>query len=304
MYCIILGLIFIRLKTIKLKLLLNMISIITPVYNGEKFIESCLQVVIEQNCSDIEHIIVDGGSQDQTVEIVEKYAAQYSHIRWISEKDKGQSDAMNKGIKMAKGSIIGMLNVDDYYEPNVLNRVLEIFKTLPEPTLLVGNCNIWNCHNKLTFINKPGKINLVRLLISGKINQDKKLDFYYSVNPSAYFYHKSLHDQMGYYSVENHYTMDLDFLFKAVQVANVTYVDETWGNYRVIPGTKTYSDKADGNSKDRMSELFDLYIKQASFLEKIQVYLGKLIFRTQYFSAYPERLSEAINRNLNKIFKN
>lgn len=119
-----------------------MISIVTPVYNGEAFIESCIKVAIAQNCSDIEHIIVDGGSSDRTVEIIKNYARNYPHIRWISEKDKGQSDAMNKGISMAKGDILAILNVDDFYEPNVLNRIVEIFKTLPEPSLLVGNCNI------------------------------------------------------------------------------------------------------------------------------------------------------------------
>ena len=67
-----------------------MISIITPVYNGEPFIESCIKVVIDQAYPDVEHIIVDGGSTDRTVEIIKQYAQEYPHIRWISEKDKGQ----------------------------------------------------------------------------------------------------------------------------------------------------------------------------------------------------------------------
>jgi len=63
-----------------------MISIITPVYNGERFIDSCIRVVIDQACLDFEHIIIDGGSTDRTVEIIKQYAEKYSHIRWISEK--------------------------------------------------------------------------------------------------------------------------------------------------------------------------------------------------------------------------
>ena len=77
-----------------------MLSIITPVYNGERFIEGCIENVISQNCMDCEHLIIDGGSIDRTITIIKKYAAKYSHIRWISEQDRGQSDAMNKGIKM------------------------------------------------------------------------------------------------------------------------------------------------------------------------------------------------------------
>ena len=88
-----------------------MLSIITPVLNGEQFIESCIKVVIDQSCPDCEHIIIDGNSKDRTVEIIKHYASKYSHIRWISENDKGQSDAMNKGIRMARGEIIGILNV-------------------------------------------------------------------------------------------------------------------------------------------------------------------------------------------------
>ena len=79
--------------------------------------------MIEQNCGDVEHIIIDGGSQDGTVTIIKQYAEKYPHIRWISEADQGQSDAMNKGLDMAKGNIISFLNVDDYYEPLVLNKI-------------------------------------------------------------------------------------------------------------------------------------------------------------------------------------
>jgi glycosyltransferase involved in cell wall biosynthesis len=86
----------------------------TPVYNGQRFIEFCIKNVIDQHCSHAEHIIVDGGSTDGTVEIIKSYAEKYPHIRWISEKDNGQSDAMNKGISMAKGEILGVLNVDDF----------------------------------------------------------------------------------------------------------------------------------------------------------------------------------------------
>src|SRR5690349_9456456 len=100
------------------------LSIVTPVFNGGCFIESCLRNVIEQACPAIEHIVVDGGSADGTVEILSEYAARFDHIHWVSERDRGQSDALNKGIRMARGTVIGWLNVDDFYEPNVLSGVL------------------------------------------------------------------------------------------------------------------------------------------------------------------------------------
>ncbi len=172
-----------------------MITIITPVYNGEKFIEFCIKNVIEQNCSDVEHIIIDGKSFDRTVDIIKNYAKKYKHIRWISEKDKGQSDAMNKGINLAKGEIISFLNVDDYYEPNVLNLVLKIFRKLPANAILVGNCNIRDANNEVLFVNKPKNLRLADLLLGHKL---KPMPF----NSSAYFYHKILHDIVGKYALK------------------------------------------------------------------------------------------------------
>lgn len=264
-----------------------MISVITPVYNGERFIDSCIRVVIDQACLDFEHIIIDGGSTDRTVEIIKQYADKYSHIRWISEKDKGQSDAMNKGIAMTKGEIIAILNVDDFYEPDVLNRISEIFKSLPDPSLLVGNCNVWVDDGKLKFVNKPTKLKLTDLLLGFRINQ-------YPVNPSAYFYHTSLHQKIGVYKVDEHYVMDIDFLFKAIQVATVKYMDETWGNFREIEGTKTVNDGRSGQGYYRMESLLRFYRKDLTLFQRWQVASKYELYKTwrtiNYFSRNPKRL--------------
>ena len=93
-----------------------LLSIITPVYNGEKFILGCIESVVAQNCAGVEHIVVDGGSTDRTVQILREKAETHPHLRWISEPDSGQSDALNKGIALARAEYIGILNVDDFYE--------------------------------------------------------------------------------------------------------------------------------------------------------------------------------------------
>jgi len=247
------------------------LSVITPVFNGIRFIEFCIRSVIEQNCPDAEHIIIDGGSTDGTVEVIQSYAEKYPHIRWVSEKDRGQSDAMNKGIDMASARILGFLNVDDYYEPGVLCDVVTMFKDLPEPSLLVGNCNIWDDNDELLGVSRPAKLSLLRLLM-----------LYikaFPANPSAYFYHKSLHDMIGPYDVEEHYGMDVHFIFKAVQSAHVTYVDKLWGNYRYLADTKTYRDVTSGKNKIRVTTIADYYRKQAPLHYRVVSSLYILLVR-------------------------
>jgi glycosyltransferase involved in cell wall biosynthesis len=241
------------------------ISIITPVFNGQRFIELCLLNVIEQKCPDAEHIIVDGGSTDDSIGVIKKYAERYSHIRWISEKDKGQSDAMNKGIAMAKGGIVGILNADDYYESNVLHRVIEIFKTLPDPGFAAANCNVWDDAGILQFVNKPSHIKFSDLLIGDESIHP------FPMNSSAYFYHKSLHDVIGLYNEEEHFVLDTDFILRAVQHASIKYVDETWGNYRFISGTKTYNDIVDGKIDKRFQDILHRYRKRLSFSARLKI---------------------------------
>jgi len=241
------------------------ISIITPVYNGERFIEGCIKNVIEQNCPDIEHIIVDGGSTDKTVEIIKVYAAEYNHIVWISEKDRGQSDAMNKGIGLARGSIMGILNVDDFYEPNVLTRVLGIFKTLDEPSLVVGNCNILDDNDKIVFVNKPVKLAFTDLLEGPYINP-------FPANSSSYFYHISLHQKIGPYKIDECYMMDVDFLLRAVQSATTHYFDEVWGNMRWYEGTKTHYLLVSGKLDEHVESVLVRYRKGLSLIKKLKVY--------------------------------
>jgi glycosyltransferase involved in cell wall biosynthesis len=277
-----------------------MLSIITPVYNGIQFIEACIQVVINQNCPTVEHIIIDGGSTDQTTEVIKSYAAQYPHIRWVSAPDQGQSDAMNKGIAIAKGKIIGILNIDDYYEPHVLNQVLELFQTLPEPSLLVGNCQVWNDQEQLLLINRPHKLKLTDLLLGLEINP-------HPMNPSAYFYHASLHEKLGLYRVDEHYAMDLDFLLKAVQVAHVKYLDQTLGNYRFIQGTKTFNDIQAGTHSDRAKQLLDSYRKKLPLLQRLKVEVNYQWFylkngqRLKYFSQRPHQLIPHLKRKISQV---
>ncbi|MFP5273799.1 glycosyltransferase family 2 protein [Coleofasciculus sp.] len=241
-----------------------MISIITVVLNGERFIEYALQNIIDQACPDVEHVIIDGGSTDGTLEIIKDYAYRYSHIRWISEPDRGQSDALNKGIAMTKGQILGTLDYDDFYEPNVLNWISEIFKTLPEPSLLIGNTRmLLDDEDNTSYIKKPKRMNLLDLL-SGRGKN--------SVCASSYFYHKSLLQKIGLYDLTLDYKMDVDFLYRAVQVASLKYVDEIFANRRHFQETKTVKNRGNGENASTK------YIKQLPTIQRLRVEIYRAIF--------------------------
>lgn len=112
-------------------------SILTPSYNQGKFLTRNIQSVQSQDVKGTQHIIIDGGSTDQTVEILNRFDHQLHY--WCSEKDKGQGDALNKGLTKATGDIVGWLNVDEFYEQNIFARVAEVFETNPDVVLVYGD---------------------------------------------------------------------------------------------------------------------------------------------------------------------
>src|SRR5579862_3094597 len=112
------------------------LSVITPSYNCAEFIEDALQSVARQERVAVEHIIVDGASTDGTADIVRPHPG----LRWVSEPDRGQSDAINKGFRLAAGELVGWLNADDYYLPGSLAAIAEAGRQHPEADIIYGDC--------------------------------------------------------------------------------------------------------------------------------------------------------------------
>ena len=204
-----------------------------------------------QGSGDVEHIIMDGMSADDTVAQAKEFAVRHWGVRIWSEEDHGQSAAMNRGIRLARGEIIGFLNVDDSYEVGVLSRVRDAFTMLPSPSLVVGACKISDKCGRITGLNRPTRIQFEDLV--------KGREFPW--NPSSYFYHKALHEYIGGYDEQEHHVMDLDFLLRAVRRAQVFYFEEVWGNFRWAEGTKSYESAMLGQMQARCDRLRMQYSK-------------------------------------------
>lgn len=178
------------------------ISLITVVYNGEAFLEKCIESVLMQNYANIEYIVVDGGSTDGTLAVIEKYRSNIHSL--ISEKDKGLYDAINKGIALASGDVIGLLNSDDMLANNdVLSKVANEFIDNPEVKGVYGDLN---------YINPvTGKI--IRKWISKPADYSDIEKGWMPAHPTLYL-KRSLFEKYGLYSLSLGTAADYDLILR------------------------------------------------------------------------------------------
>lgn len=143
------------------------ISIITPSYNQARFLEQTIQSVLDQSYPNLEYIIMDGGSTDGSAAIIKKYERHLKY--WVSEKDKGQADAVYRGFEMASGDIFGYINSDDYYLPGALHHIAERFAEHPEIQWLIGGCLTVNSNGKIITKFYGAEQNFESLLCCGPV---------------------------------------------------------------------------------------------------------------------------------------
>jgi glycosyltransferase involved in cell wall biosynthesis len=240
-----------------------LISVLLIVLNNEEFIGQAIDNYISNQNTDTELVIVDGASTDGTISIINNLIPKCLNYQFISEPDTGQSNAMNKAIKIAKGKFISFLNVDDFYSENTLNIVANYLKRNPSTSFLTGNCKVFDIDGKLIYINKPNRLKPWHIL-SG---------YHFPVNPTAYFYNKAIHDKVGLYNENNHYTMDLEFLLRAVKHYDFQYVNEDWGNFRLLINSKTGSDILSGVQLDKKQNLLNSYYSYFNYYIQFRTYL-------------------------------
>ncbi len=177
--------------------MLPKISLITPSYNQGQYIEATIQSVLAQNYPQLEYLIIDGESSDGTLDILSRYSR---ILKWISEPDKGQAHAINKGFKKSTGEIIAWLNSDDIYLPGALHRVADLFRQHPEISVVYGDYYL---------IDEQGKV----LLQKKEIPFDYNILLYgldYISQPTTFF-RRQVFDQVGYLDEKLHYGLDWEY---------------------------------------------------------------------------------------------
>lgn len=207
------------------------ISLITPSLNQGKFIEATIQSVLSQNYPNLEFIVMDGGSSDNTVDVLKRYSDQ---LKWASEKDKGQTDAINKGLRMANGEILAYLNADDVFLPGTLFKVAQIFMEYPETMWVTGQCRIVDEDNReirrLITVYKNFWLRFGQrfmLLITDYISQ-----------PATFWRAKALED-FGYPDENLHYAMDYEYWLRLYSKYPPLFIPEYLAAFKVHPHSKT-----------------------------------------------------------------
>ncbi|MBW2075869.1 MAG: glycosyltransferase, partial [Deltaproteobacteria bacterium] len=200
------------------------ISVITPSFNQGKYIERTILSVINQRGSfELEYIIIDGGSTDNTLDLIKKYQ---DSLTWISETDRGQSDAINKGFNMATGDLFAWLNADDTYEENALSEVVERYREYRFKWCF------GNCRN----INEDDQ-EIRRLITRYKIAESKRYsyrrllskDF---ISQPAVFFTKDIYREIGPLDINCQYSMDYDYWLRIAKKYNPHYINKFLANFR------------------------------------------------------------------------
>jgi glycosyltransferase involved in cell wall biosynthesis len=191
-----------------------LISIITPSYNQAGFLEACIQSVLTQDYTHIEYLIVDGGSQDGSVEIIRRYQDRITW--WVSEKDKGQADAFNKGLNKATGKYIGWLNSDDLYMDNAVAQAIDFLEANPELAFVFGNVQSIDENGNITNIMRYSDWQLPDLMRFKMIGQP------------AVFMRADLVKKVGGLDTGYHFLLDHQLWLKLAQEAPIRHVDRIW----------------------------------------------------------------------------
>jgi len=247
------------------------VSIVTPSYNQAEFLEQTIRSVLGQGYSDLEYILIDGGSTDGSPAIIQKYA---DHLAWwVSEPDQGQADAINKGFRRATGEIVAWLNSDDIYAPGAISQAVTVFEEHPNIGLVYGNA--------VTFDGAGHPLNDLR---GADWGLEGLVAFNMICQPAVFMRRKFL-EQAGYLDESYHYLLDHHLWLRMAQCAGIRHIPQVWAFARHHAGAKNVSQAAGfGEEALRILEWMETQPELAAVVarHRDRVYAAAYRFHARY----------------------
>jgi glycosyltransferase involved in cell wall biosynthesis len=203
---------------------MTLVSVVTPSYNQAEFIEQTMRSVLEQDYRELEYFVIDGGSTDGSVDIIRCYADRLAG--WETEKDSGQAEAINKGMKRARGEIVAWLNSDDTFLPGAVAAAVQAFATHPQAVLVYGDTRAVDGENRILNVSQYRQLLLEDLLCFEIIGQP------------AVFMRQSAYEAAGGLDTSYHFMLDHQLWIKLAQQGEIVHVPQLWAAARYHPGAK------------------------------------------------------------------
>jgi len=202
-----------------------LVSVVTPVYNGARYIEGAIQSVLAQNYPHVEHMLMDGGSRDGTLGILTRYSSDHpGRIRFVSEPDRGPGDAWNKGLKMSRGDVLTCIGADDICEAGAIQAVVDFFNSHPGAFFVHGECDLINSRGEIIGRHKVEDFNLNTFVNTAK----------YIATPSAY-YKRCVLERVGWLDSSGD---DFDLMIRIAREFRIHKLD------RVLSKLRLHADSA------------------------------------------------------------
>lgn len=209
---------------------LPLVTIVTPSFNQARFLNATMQSVFNQSYPNIEYIVIDGGSSDGSVELIKKHAHRLAY--WISEPDKGQTDAINKGFARASGEILAWLNSDDTYEAHAVAQAVQRLVQSPEVGLVYAEAN---------FIDEHGQ--KIGRFPAAQTDYQHLRRGYVHIPQQAAFWRADLWRQVGPLDDNLYFAMDYDLWLRLAKVSEIRYYpNQVWANFRLHGDSKTIAE--------------------------------------------------------------
>jgi len=252
-----------------------LVSIVTPSFNQSQYLEKTIQSVLNQDYPNLEYIIIDGGSTDGSVEIIKKYESEITH--WVSEPDQGQTDAINKGFKLAKGEILAWLNSDDIYYPNAVQDVVKFLSDNLQVGMVYGDCDL---------IDGTGQV--IGQFDARQTNHQRLMRGHGNIPQPAAFWQADLWDRVGPLDPTFQFAMDFDLWVRLSQVTELQYNPGLLAGFRIHDQAKTNT-----NFSNCWPEMRRVHRREGGGL--ISIFMGRYLFRRLFSPTWNKvkRLSQS-----------